>query len=230
MTITIPTGELVGVLADVLPFAFPEDDLPHVNCVRVEWDGEMLHAEATDTLHAARSSWHPDDNPDGNTDQPTLHNPLGGADDPWALLVAYDDAREVMKDYKLPTKEAQVPLLLEYDNGALTIRRTRDTGHTAKKITLEGRMVEFPPIGRVLDADFPIQPTGEVKYSGAVVARVGQVRQRGLMRMSFGDRRTRVSIGNRFLAALTPDRSGDPPRQATLDADRAADLVAAEVG
>ncbi|MBM0235923.1 hypothetical protein JNW88_00275 [Micromonospora sp. ATA32] len=75
--ITIPTGDLVGVLADVIPFAFPEDDLPHVNCVRLEWDGEMLHAEATDTLHAARSSWHPDDDRDGNTSQATLTNPLG---------------------------------------------------------------------------------------------------------------------------------------------------------
>lgn len=220
MTITIPTGELVGLLSDAIPFAFPDDDLPHVNVVRVEWDGGMLHAEATDTLHAARSSWHPDDNPDGDDGQGSLHNPFGGADEPWALLVAYDDAREVVKDYRLPTKEAQVPLLLEYDSGSLTIRRTRDTGHTAKRIVLEGRMVEFPPIGRVLDADFPIVPAGEVQYSGAVVARVGQVRQRGLMRMTFGGRSTRVTIGERFLAHLTPDRTGDLPRQATLDAAR----------
>jgi hypothetical protein len=83
--ITIPTGELTGLLSDVLVFAFPEDDLPHVNCVRIEWDGEMLHAEATDTLHAARSSWHPDDI-DGNDSQPSLHNPLGGDDDRWVVI------------------------------------------------------------------------------------------------------------------------------------------------
>lgn len=209
MTIIIPTADLVGVLADVLPFAFPEDDLPHVNCVRIEWDGYMLHAEATDTLHAARSSWHPDDDQDGNTNKPTLTNPLGGADDRWALIVAYADAKEVVKDYKLPAKEGGVPLNLDYDNGALTIRRSRDTGHPAKRITLEGRMVDFPPIGRILDSEPDEHPTGRIRYTGAAVARVGQVRQRGLMDMTFGRKRTHVTIGERFVASLAPDRSGE---------------------
>lgn len=61
MTVTITTGDLCGLLLDVAPFAFPDDDLPDVNVIRLEWDGAMLHASATDTLRAARSSWHPDD-------------------------------------------------------------------------------------------------------------------------------------------------------------------------
>jgi hypothetical protein len=213
--ITIPTGELTGLLSDVLVFAFPEDDLPHVNCVRIEWDGDMLHAEATDTLHAARSSWHPDDI-DGNDSQPSLHNPLGGDDDRWVVIAAYDDVKEAVKDYKLPNKEAGVPLTLVYDDGTLTIRRSRDTGHTDKKITLEGRMVEFPPVGKLLDEQPVPYPTGEIRYSGAAVARVGQVRQRGLMHMTFGERRTRVTIGDRFVASLSPDRSGERVEQAEL--------------
>lgn len=207
--ITIPTADLTGVLADVLPFAFPEDDLPHVNCVRIEWDGDMLHAEATDTLHAARSSWHPDDDRDGNNGQATLTNPLGGADDRWALIVAYADAKEVVKDYKLPAKESGCPLELDYHRGALTIRRSRDTGHTAKKITLEGRMVDFPTVGRILDEAPPEHPTGKVRYAGASFARVGQVRQRGLMELTHGRSRTHVTIGDRFVASLAPERSGE---------------------
>jgi len=206
--ITIPTGELTGLLSDVLHFAFPEDDLPHVNCVRIEWDGDMLHAEATDTLHAARSSWHPDDI-DGRDDQPTLTNPLGGDDDRWVVIAAYDDVKEAVKDYKLPSKEAGVPLTLVYDGMSLTIRRSRDTGHTDKKITLEGRMVEFPPVGKLLDEPVQEVPVGNIRYSGAAVARVGQVRQRGLMHMTFGAQRTRVTIGDRFVASLSPDRSGE---------------------
>lgn len=209
MTIVIPTGDLVGVLADVLPFAFPDDDLPHVNCVRLEWDGGMLHAEATDTLHAARSSWHPDDDHNGNTGQATLVNGLGGADDPWSLIVAYADVKEVVKDYKLPAKESGVPLILDYDGGALTIRRSRDTGHAAKRITLEGRMVDFPAVGRVLDEAPPEYPVGRLRYSGSSFARVGQVRQRGLMELILGERRTHVTVGDRFVASLAPDRSGE---------------------
>lgn len=211
--ITIPTGELTGLLSDVLHFAFPEDDLPHVNCVRIEWDGDMLHAEATDTLHAARSSWHPDD---GDGDQATLTNPLGGDDERWVVIAAYDDVKEAVKDYKLPNKEAGVPLTLVYDGASLTIRRSRDTGHTDKKITLEGRMVEFPPVGELLDKTVEEHPTGRISYSGAAVARVGQVRQRGLMHMTFGEHRTHVTIGDRFVASLSPDRSGERPRQAEL--------------
>lgn len=206
--ITIPTGELTGLLSDVLVFAFPENDLPHVNCVRIEWDGEMLHAEATDTLHAARSSWHPDDI-DGDPSRPSLTNPLGGDDDPWAMIAAYADVKEAVKDYKLPAKEAGVPLTLVYDDGTLTIRRSRDTGHTDKKITLEGRMVEFPPVGKLLDEPVNEHPVGNIRYSGAALARVGQVRQRGLTDMTFGPKRTRVTIGDRFVASLSPDRSGD---------------------
>jgi hypothetical protein len=211
--LTIPTGDLTGVLADAVLFAFPEDDLEHVNCVRVAWDGEMLHVEATDTLHAARSSWHPDDC--GNGDQQgTLHNPYGGDDEPWALIVALPDAKEVVKDYKLPAKESGVPLTLVYDDGALTIRRSRDSGHLAKKIVLEGRMVEFPPVGKLLDEPVDPMPIPEITYSGVAWARIGQVRQRGaLTRMVFGATRTSVTIGERFVAVLAPDRSGDRPVQ-----------------
>jgi hypothetical protein len=213
--ITIPTGELTGLFSDVLPFAFPEDDLPHVNCVRIEWDGEMLHAEATDTLHAARSSWHPDDI-DGDDSQQTLTNPLGGDDERWVVIAAYDDVKEAVKDYKLPKTESGTPLTLVYDGFSLTIRRSRDTGHTDKKITLEGRMVEFPPVGKLLDERVVAVPVGEVCYSGAAVARMGQVRQRGLMHMTFGAKRTRVTIGERFVASLSPERSGERSGQVEL--------------
>ncbi|WP_213451561.1 hypothetical protein [Rhizomonospora bruguierae] len=58
--ITIPTGELVGLLGDVVPFASPDKDMPNYNVVRLEWDGEMLHALTCDTIRIGWSSWHPD--------------------------------------------------------------------------------------------------------------------------------------------------------------------------
>ncbi|GAA4439607.1 hypothetical protein [Phytohabitans houttuyneae] len=217
MTITIPTGELVGVLADVLPFACTDTDLPHINVVRIEWDGTMLHAEATDTLHAARSSWGPDD-VDGRSDQSTLTSVFGGADDPWALLASFADVKEVVKDYKLSGKEAGVPLTLDYHDGALTIRRSRDTRYAAKRIVLEGRAVDFPRVGAILDELAGVAAVDQVAYSPAALARLGAVRPRGLMRMRFGGQRTQVTIGDRFLASIAPDRSGEKPLQATLAA------------
>lgn len=208
MTITIPTGDLTGVLADVIPFALSDPDMPHVSVIRIEWDGDMLHAEATDALHAARSSWHPDD-VGGAGGPASLTNPFGGADNRWALLVAVDEVKEVVNDYKLPKKEAGVPLTLDYESGALTVRRSRDTGHAAKRIILEGRMVDFPPVAVMLDELAEPSPVEEVAYSGAAVARLGQVRQRALTRMRFGARRTHVTIGDRFVAAIAPDRSGE---------------------
>lgn len=216
MTITIRTADLVGILTDVIPFAADIPELPHINAVRMEWDGEMLHAEATDTLHAARSSWHPDDDASGSSKQATAFDILGGADNPWALIVRYDEAKEIVKDYRLPTKEADCLLTLDYNRGALTIRRSRDTGHAAKQFVAEGRMVEFPRVGAWLDGDMVQATVQQIQYSGAVFARVGQVRQRGLMRMVFGTKWTRVTIGDRFVATLSPDRSGERSEQPAL--------------
>ncbi|MBM0235924.1 hypothetical protein JNW88_00280 [Micromonospora sp. ATA32] len=82
-------------------------------------------------------------------------------------------------------------------------------------------MVDFPPVGRILDEAPPEYPTGRVRYAGASFARVGQVRQRGLMELTHGRKRTHVTIGERFVASLSPDRSGEP-RQPHLDLPAAA--------
>lgn len=212
MTITIPTAEFVGLINDVAPFAFPKDDLPDVNVVRLEWDGDMLHTTATDTMRAARSSWHPDDDPhNAKNVQDAMFTVYGGADDRWALIAGLADAKELVKIYKLSDKEAQSPLTLDYDGGRLKVRRSRDTGHQAITTIVEGRMVEFPDVGKLLDAEPRIEGVEEIHYAGRHLADFGTVRQRGTMRLTFGGptRATRVTIGDRFLGTIRPERMGD---------------------
>jgi hypothetical protein len=226
VTITIPTTEFVGLIGDVLAFAFPKPDLPHVNCVRFDWDGEMLHAAATDTLRAARSSWHPDDT-DGSSDQDSLFTTLGGADDPWTVIAGYAEARELVNVYKLPSKEGRTPLTLDYNRGSLRVIRSRDTGHQAITTVVESKAVDFPDVRKALDVEPVVEGVEAIHFAGQHLADLGSVRQRGTLRLAFaGARRaTRVTIGERFVATLNPDRVGD--RESGLDLRTASGVVTA---
>lgn len=206
--ITIPTGELTGLIADTAPFAFPEDDLPDVNVIRLEWDGDMLHATATDTMRSARSTWHPDDSDGGEQD--SMFAVFGGADDRWVIYISLDDAKEAAKVFKLPTKENRAPLTLTYDHGRLVIARNRDTGHTAHTMVLEGKVVNFPNLTRDLDDSVTATEVGQVHYTGTHLAAFGVVRQRGPLQMLFAGpgRPTRVRIGSRFVGAIWPQPLG----------------------
>jgi hypothetical protein len=228
VTITIPTTEFVGLIGDVLAFAFPKPDLPHVNCVRFDWDGEMLHAAATDTLRAARSSWHPDD-ADGSSDQDSLFTTLGGADDPWTVIAGYAEARELVSIYKLPAKEGRVPLVLDHDRGYLRVIRTRDTGHQAITTVVESKAVDFPDVRKALDVEPVVEGVEAIHFAGQHLADLGSVRQRGTLRLAFaGARRaTRVTIGERFVATLNPDRVGE--RESGLDLRSASGVLLSDV-
>lgn len=214
--IQIPTAEFVGLLADVVPFAFPDDDLPDINVVRLEWDGDMLHASATDTLRTVRSSWHPDDDENG-TDSPSLVNPYGGADDRWVVFTRLDDAKELIKHFKLPGKESRTPLTLDERDGQLRVSRSADTGHQDVTAVVTTRFCEFPDLTKVLDTEPLAEQMTEIRYVGRHLADFGIVRQRGPMTLTFcgTERATRVRIGERFVGTIRPDRSGEP-RMAVL--------------
>jgi hypothetical protein len=209
--ITIPTAEFIGLLGDVTPFAFPDDDYPDLNVVRLEWDGDMLHASATDTLRMVRSSWHPDDDEDGN-ETPGLVNPYGGADDRWALFMRLDDAKELIKHFKLPSKEGRIPLTLNHLDGLLKVNRSADSGHQEVTAVVVGRFCEFPDLAAVLDSEPLYELVSEMRYTGRHLADFGVVRQRGPMSLTFcgSQRATRVRIGSRFVGTIRPDRSGEP--------------------
>ena len=208
--ILVPTGELTGVLGDVVPFACPDDDLPSMNCVRIEWDGQMLHALATDRFRIAWSMWHPDDQPDADS-QDDLFTTWGGADEPWKATICLDDAKELVKVFKLPTKEQRVPLSLDLNQEQVTVRRDRDTGYTALRLDIPDKLAEFPDVRKLLaDADRIEAVTG-LMFNAKYLADFGKVRPRSPLQMSFTGATgiAHVSVGKRFTGAIMPVREGE---------------------
>lgn len=210
--ITLPTREFVGLLADVIPFALASDDLPDLNVVRLEWDGKRLHAAATDTLRAVRSTWDPTDD-DGDSGQEAMFQMLGGADDRWVVLIGLPEAKELVSIYKLPAKESGTPLTLDQRDMNLIVDRSRDTGHSAIKTVIESQAVNFPNLSTVLDVPVIPQAVEELPYSGKQLAAFGSVRQRGPLTMTFQGPRnpTVVRIGERFIGTLMPAKLQSAP-------------------
>lgn len=208
--ITVPTEDLVGVLSDVVPFAHPDNDLPSLNAVRLDWDGTMLHAQATDMLRIAWSSWHPADEPEGES-QDDLFTKWGGADDPWATLVPLDDAKHLIKVFKLGAKELRVPLEVDYAGGSVTVKRSRDTGYSALSARVEGRMDEFPDVAKFLAEADVVTSVVSVAFGAKLIADFSKVRPRGPMELTFtgATSLTHVRIGERFIGAIAPTRVGD---------------------
>jgi hypothetical protein len=209
MTITIPTGDLTGILADVLPFAFSDPEVPTLNSIRLEWDAGMLHALSTDRIRAAVSSWHPDDDPEpGAIAEDDLFTTWGGSDEPWHLLLTRDDVVHLVKVFKLPRKESHVPLTVEVHEGQVTVRRHRDTGYSALTATMDHQLVEDAPDIRALLAGIgPARRVDHVCYNARFLADFGKVRPRGHpLALTFAGpgRATRITIGERFAGAIQP--------------------------
>jgi hypothetical protein len=148
--ITIPTGDLTGVLADVIPFAFPKDDFPLLNVVRLEWDGQQLHALTTDRYRIGWSTWEPGDVGKDEEVQDDLFSEWGSADDPWRCTLVLADAVEIAKVFKLGHKESQVPLTVDYevDRRRLTVKRAKGLTHVSIGERFVGAIM---PTGRQFD-------------------------------------------------------------------------------
>lgn len=209
--ITIPTGDFVGILADVIPFAGTDDEIPSINCVRLEWVGTRLDALATDRYRIAISEWEPGD-PDDRAVQDDLFTNWGSGDEPWRTTIALDDAKELVKVFKLGEKEYSVPLTVDYDRGRarLTVSRARNTGHSAITVVLETTEVEFPDVRGHLAKKDALLPVTSLGFTAKLLADFGKVRARGPLELSFsGDLGlTHVRIGDRFTGAIMPVRIG----------------------
>jgi hypothetical protein len=210
--IIVPTGELTGLLSDVIPFASAEAEYPSINAVRLYWDGDMLHTQATDRHMAGWAQWSPDDAPATEHDQQeSLFERWGGADGPWSLVMPLADAKDVVKNYKLGAKEWGVPLKVDVDFTRIRIMRDRDDGHSALTQIINCALDKFPDIEEIINPGTSAVPTTEVAYDPRRLASLVKVRQRGPVRMTLGGTNgvTRIAIGNRFVGALMPARVGD---------------------
>jgi len=212
--ITIATGDLVGILSDVIPMASVEETLPQLNVVRLEWDGKQLHAQATDRYRLAWSTWDPADPPEQEY-QPALDTEWGGTDDPWALSIGLDDAKHLVKTYKLTGKEGYyAPVTVELTGTAVKVIRSRDTGHSAITTVAPDRskidIGVFPDLRKLLSELDVAKPTKELDLNAKYLADFAKVRPRGPMHMTMtGPAKTvHISIGERFVGAIQPVRVG----------------------
>lgn len=212
--ITIPTGDLTGVLSDVIPFAFPKDDFPMLNVVRLEWDGHALHTLTTDRYRVGWSTWEPGDVGKFEEVQDDLFADWGSGDDPWACTLALADAAEIAKVFKLSHKESQVPLTVDYeaDRRRLTVKRAKETGHSAITISAEDTFeANFPDVRTLLANADKLAARREVEYTAAFLADFAKVRPRGPLSMRHTRSLTHVSIGERFVGAIMPTGRLDEP-------------------
>ncbi|TDC30079.1 hypothetical protein E1211_24855 [Micromonospora sp. 15K316] len=214
MTVHIPTGEFTGLLEDVMPFACPDPELPRIHAVRIEYDGEALHAMATDDVHAGVSTWHPDDLPDGEGTQEGLFARRGGADNPWHIVISLTDAADLVKKVKLKEKDRWVPLGLDFIEGVTDVHRLRvarntDSGYPGLTVTVLDRDVEFPSIRGSLDREVTGRPVTELEFNPVLLGHFGQVRMRGdAMKITPTGEQSMavVTIGDRFVGGIVPVR------------------------
>ncbi len=201
----IPTGDLTGILADVIPFASPDDDLPMDNAVQLSWEAGMLHARATDRYRMACSGWHPDDEPLGEF-QDDLFTKWGGGDDPWRAVLPLADAKAVVSAYKLGAKEQWVPLTVECDGTQVKVVRSRDAGYSAITMVVQSLVGEAPDIPKMLANHDRIIPVAGLAYTAKWLADFAKVRPRGPLELTFtgATKATLVTIGSRFTGAITP--------------------------
>lgn len=204
--ITTPTADLTGIVSDALPFAGDDKAYAMTYSVHLYWDGQMLHAEATDHLAVGRSSWQPWDDPETDV-QPELGIEWGGADDPWSVVMTVDEAKELVSVFKLPAKQGWTPLYVELIDGVrLKIFRHKGPKHTAITLGIEDAGFPYPDLDKVMkDALFSV-PTAELWINARLLGAFASVRQRGTMHMTFGgeNKVVEIAIGARFHGAVMP--------------------------
>lgn len=139
--ITIPTSELIGGLSDVLPhISDPKGSA--TSGVKIAWTGEALVFTTYDVYSGVDVHWIP-----GEGDEAEVQGDQedevgdgysitwGGEDDPWSTFVYYEQAKEIVKVFKLPAKLWRMPVTLK-------------CSPTGDRVTIERE--DGPRVGRFL--------------------------------------------------------------------------------
>lgn len=245
MALTIPTAELTGLLNDVLPFVPATKDDPYRG-VLIAWDNDSaeLSASAYDVLSGARSTWVYGEGQEGDHDEE--HAEANGIvygprdDDPsWQVFISADDAREIVKVFKLPAKRWWVPLTVKVSpTGArLTVERTGDHGPTEalQSVRTVELVAGFPNIVGITerfqrgltDLAAMAPERSHITFSPYRLAAFGAVRAHGALELTFTDGPTVARMGERFVGFIFPNnaRKGDAQAVAAsagIDPTRAA--------
>lgn len=216
MTLHLPTRELVGLLADVYPFASPDDEDPAWHRVVLRWDGTRLHAMAGNGYRLAWMSWGPDDG-----DAPTIPGLdfSGGADADWELAILPENAKEIAKKFKLGVKLGDALVRVDGSTDSLRVERDADIAGVALRSSAlsrpwdEKHPVIDSMISDIAAAAKKADARKSVLYSGPALADFCNpkvVRQRGNgVELMFGKSSTYIQIGDHFRGAVVQARQDD---------------------
>lgn len=210
--ITIPTTELIGGLTDVLPTIL--DPKAELAGVKVAWDGESLHFTTYDVYAGATVEWTPGEGAEGepNEDPEGGQEPAwGGEDAPWATWIRYEQAKEILKLFKLPAKLWRFPVSVKCSpTGDRLIIEREDGPRVGRQLMIqaEPEMLAKIPNVRTYVEDRGAERTqrGHVTFTAQRLAAFGAVRAHGLMTMVFGRDidPAAIIIGSRFCGFLYP--------------------------
>lgn len=214
--ITIPTYELLGMIADMLPFVDSDKDSAATHCVRIEQADDTLTMLATNRSQMFRVTWTPED--------PELGLGLGSFD----VRVTPADAKVIANAFKLPEKLSHAPLTVSASRVMassdhlyrLKITRDADALWPATTVTVTGWGVpnvdegDSPEIdihgtinalGRDDRVDAMLTRTG---FNPKLLANLGKVERHGVVKMSFCSGRDGapmyVHAGKRFDGVMFP--------------------------
>lgn len=216
--IVITSGELVGLLADVTPFAPEAKDDPH-HGVLLEWTGATLRAHAADALSAGLSTW----DPEGRWDAPPAE--LGGKfgasreDEPrWRVFLALSDVAEIVKTFKVAVKQRHAPVSVRANDAGtrLIIERTRDTGLTEHLMMVRptGAEVSFPDImAAVAETEKHAEPVFYIRAWAHRLAAFANAGRHGPFTQGFAGEHPLVvmAAGGRFVGYYTPETESRRP-------------------
>lgn len=221
--ITIPTTELIGGLNDVLPII--SDPKAELAGVQINWDGEELHFTTYDVHSGAIVSWLPGEG-DERVGQIETEGPddgyepeWGGDDAPWATWIRIEQAKEILKLFKLPAKLWRFPVTLKcsLSGDRLTVERT-DSPKGERLLSIPGApdMLRKIPNVRTYCEDRGRTPASVLgaTFNAARLGTFGSVRPHGLMTLIFGQENdpVEVKIGTRFAGFVFPATTKSVPR------------------
>lgn len=225
--VTLSTLELRGMLKDVIPFASTDEDYPALNCVRLEWTGQELLAQATNGFAVAQLAWNPDEE-DFDDDQESLISLYGfdpGAP-PFKVRIALQEAKNIVTTFALKGNKKQfapIGITVEEENIAENTYRVifhRESGGDSWKpleFKASGRGSPRPHSDDAPEVDLRVlmaQADGIEAYMPGVwwtpklLAAFGKCREHGPLEMEFTgeDKTVRWRMGHRFHGLIQPVR------------------------
>jgi len=203
--IPVPTADLVDALHNVALFAGKPSDYTDLDVVRVEWDGDHLHVQATNRYVMAWAS--PQIGPrDGVFDGP--------ADAPWQAGVSTREVKHLAAALRTPDKATITGVGL--CGSTVVFDRQPGPDLTPTTITVPaGDLSEFPPVGALLAAMTDTVPVERIAFGPALLGLFAKVRlpvrEPVVFTMDGPTGATRWQMGDRLRGAIQPIRLDADP-------------------